>query len=118
MRLKIPGVPPSINAFVGRKNVWEYRDAKKKWTEAVQWAVKAARWKDEPLQHARVVVTYHFARGGRHDPDNYAGKFLLDGLTRAGVIVDDDMEHIVLEIRGDKGGIAWTEIEVIDDADR
>jgi Holliday junction resolvase RusA-like endonuclease len=101
IRLTIPGVPPSLNRYAGRENTWEYREAKKKWTEAVQWAVKAARAKPErPFAHAAVTLTYYFPTNARHDADNYAGKFLLDGLTRAGVIVDDDLKHITTMIIG------------------
>ena len=40
MRIILRGVPPSLNAFAGRENTWEYRKAKKEWTEAVQWMCK------------------------------------------------------------------------------
>lgn len=49
---------------------------------------------------ARVRIDYYFADSRRRDPDNYCGKLLLDGLTRAGAIADDDFSHIALEVRG------------------
>ena len=62
---------------------------------------------------ARVTITYFFPTRARHDADNYSGKYLLDGLTIAGVIVDDDLKHISTTIRGeyDKDN-PRTEIEV------
>lgn len=36
----------------------------------------------------------------RRDPDNYSGKFLLDGLVRAGVLQDDSFSHIDLRLMG------------------
>lgn len=100
MRIELPGVPPSLNRVLGRENAWDYRATKKKWTEAVCWMAKAER-PPEPYRHARVTITYFFPTAARHDADNYAGKFLLDGLTKAGVIVDDDLKHITTVIRGD-----------------
>ena len=55
----------------------------------------------QPYLKARVTITYYFPTAMRHDADNYAGKFLLDGLTKAGVIVDDDLAHIRTHIAGD-----------------
>ncbi len=102
MKINVPGVPPSLNEFVGRENCWEYRSQKRKWTAAVQWAIKAAKDKPEKTYpFAFVTITYFFPNRNRHDADNYAGKFLLDGLTRGGLIIDDDLKHIAVTIQGD-----------------
>lgn len=99
VRLVIPGVPPSLNRFAGRENSWEYRAEKKRWTELVTWAAKAQR-PARPYQMADVKILYYFPTRGRHDADNYAGKFLLDGLTKGGIIADDDFAHIRLGVAG------------------
>ena len=99
IRLVLKGVPPSLNKFAGRENSWEYRAEKKRWTEAVMWAAKAHR-PEKPYSFADVKILYYFATRGRHDADNYAGKFLLDGLTKARVIEDDDFAHIRLGVAG------------------
>jgi len=102
MRIVLKGVPPSLNKFAGRENVNAYRKEKEQWTNAVIWAVKAS--KDRPVRPyglADVTILYYFPTRTRHDPDNYAGKFLLDGLTKAGVIVDDSFDHIRLHLGGD-----------------
>lgn len=102
IRLTIPGVPPSLNRTAGRANVWDYRATKKKWTEAVVWAIRAAKIRPEkPYDRARVLITYYFPTAARHDADNYSGKYLLDGLTQGGIIVDDDLKHISTAIRGE-----------------
>lgn len=101
MMVTIEGVPPSMNAFAGRSNVWEYRATKKKWTWAVKTACLANKDRPkEPWENATVEITYFFPDRRRRDHDNYAGKFVLDGLTRAGVIVDDDLRHISVLVRG------------------
>ena len=100
MKITIPGVPPSLNRVAGRNNVWEYRTTKKKWTEMVVWLTKPQK-PPKPFEHARITITYFFPTEARHDADNYSGKFLLDGLTQGGVIVDDDLKHIETRIRGE-----------------
>lgn len=102
MTIVLPGVPPSLNVTAGRKNVWAYREAKAEWTQRVWAACMASKDRPKkPWEKSVVEITYYFPTQGRHDADNYAGKFLLDGLTKAGVIVDDDLKHISTAIHGD-----------------
>lgn len=100
MKITIKGIPPSLNKFAGRENTWEYRNAKATWTHLV-WAMCQKEKPKEPYKKALIEITYFFPTNARHDADNYAGKFLLDGLTKAGVIVDDDLKHIQTFIRGE-----------------
>lgn len=101
MKIVLKGVPPSLNAFAGRGNVWEYREQKKRWTQAAWAACRSSKERPkEPLERAEVTISYYFPTLARHDADNYCGKFLLDGLTKAGVIVDDDLKHITVKIQG------------------
>lgn len=100
MKIVIDGVPPSLNQFAGRENTWAYRQEKTRWTRLV-WYRAMEQKKGTPTPHfARVKITYYFRDKRRHDPDNYAGKFLLDGLTKAKVIMDDDFAHIELLTAG------------------
>ena len=102
MTVILKGVPPSLNAFAGRKNTWDYRKAKQQWTYAVKMHCLGCKDRPkEPYQKAEVEITYFFPDRRRRDPDNFSGKFLLDGLTKAGVVVDDDMWHITTIIKGD-----------------
>ena len=101
MKIVLKGTPPSLNKFMGRENTWEYRAEKTCWTRAVLYAAKSAKGRTaQPLEKAEVRIDYFFRTAVRHDADNYCGKFLLDGLTKAKIIVDDDFEHISLEVRG------------------
>ena len=90
MKITINSIPPSMNIYNGRKNCWQYRRDKQLWKEMVMWASKRPA---EPLKKAVIHITYFFPTKGRRDPDNYSGKFLLDGLTAAGVITDDSFDH-------------------------
>ena len=102
IRITLRGCPPSLNQFAGRENTWDYRNAKALWTRAVWAACLGSKGKPKtPYQMADVEIMYYFPTRSRHDADNYAGKFLLDGLTKAGVIEDDDMAHIRLHVAGD-----------------
>ena len=101
MEIVLRGCPPSLNQFAGRGNTWQYRHEKREWTRTVYLLCKACKDRPrEPFAFAHVRITYYFPTRSRHDADNYAGKFLLDGLTMAGVITDDDMAHIRLSIEG------------------
>ena len=58
-------------------------------------------------------MTYYFPDKRRRDSDNFSGKMILDGLTRAGIIEDDSFDHVRLVLCGgyDKEN-PRTEIEV------
>lgn len=98
MKLTIPEVPPSTNRYTGRNQRWAYQFEKRRW----HWLVASAlpEKPDKPIQRAKVRITYFFPTRGRHDPDNYAGKMLLDPLVRLGVLVDDSFDHVELVLAG------------------
>lgn len=93
----IPNTPPSLNKFAGRQNVWEYREQKELWKNL---CVLYCRPRPKaPPEFAHVNLTFYFDNRRRHDADNYQ-KFLLDGLVAAGVITDDDFNHIQVTCKG------------------
>ena len=49
-----------------------------------------------PWPKARASAAFYFARKGRRDPDNlwYSLKGVVDGLRDAGLLLDDDTEHL------------------------
>lgn len=94
----IPVIPPSNNRYLGRENQWDYRKEKKIWQDLV--AMCCHPRPEKPVEHAQVILTYFFPDKRRRDPDNYSGKMVLDGLVRAGILVDDSFSHIDLLLRG------------------
>ena len=100
--LQIPDVPPSNNKYQGRggkkEQILDYQNEKTEWA----WLVKAAIRKrpTKPFERAIVNITYHFKDSRRRDPDNYSGKFLLDGLVNEGIIKDDSFACIDLRLKG------------------
>lgn len=108
----IPAIPPSNNKFIGKTDYHKYQKVKKEWAQLIAMVCKPRP--PAPLDGVTVRLTYYFANRIRHDPDNYSGKVILDGLVKAGIIRDDSFECIKLEIAGDYDkGNPRTEIEVI-----
>lgn len=113
MTITMQGIPPSLNQVAGKSDPWRYRTEKANWTSIVYYAARAAKDRPEaPFDKADVYILYYFPDNRRRDADNYCGKFLLDGLTKAGVIADDSFKHIALHIDGTVGKPARTEITV------
>lgn len=97
MKYYIPFIPPSLNKFAGRNNAWEYREEKNKWKDLCQ--IYCRPKPKVPIEKSEVIITFFFGNKCRHDADNYQ-KMLLDGLVSAGIIQDDDFEHITVTCKG------------------
>lgn len=102
IEIKIPGIPPSLNETM-RMHWRKQREQSAFWH--MQMIASGIRRKrpPAPYQKARVTVTYFFDSKQRRDPDNYAPKFLMDPLTREGIIQDDSFDHVSLTVQ--KGGV-------------
>lgn len=90
MKIVISKIPPTINKYIGRSNIWEYQKDKKQYHELVRLLTVGVSPKYEKV---KIRVTYYFKDKRRHDPSNY-DKFLLDGLVEANIIKDDNYEVI------------------------
>lgn len=117
MKYIIEDIPPSNNEYLGRGSKglrYKYQQDKRMW----EWLVRQAVGQDKPkkpLSNAIVQLTYYFPTKHRRDPDNYSGKFILDGLVKSKVIEDDSFNCIdlILEGKHDKDN-PRTEIVVLD----
>lgn len=96
----IPQIPPSNNRYIGRNARWQYNKVKAEWKAIVYYHTRNNK-PDEPFEKAVIRIMYYFKDKRRRDPDNYSGKMLLDGLTAAGVIRDDNFHCIRLELYAD-----------------
>lgn len=69
----------------------------KLWREAAAWAVKAHRLPSYGDQLVQITATIHKPHGRRFDAANYAptGKAAIDGCRDAGLLVDDDNDHVI-----------------------
>jgi Holliday junction resolvase RusA-like endonuclease len=98
MILRVDGIPPSWNKIM-RMHQFAQNDEAKKWHAIVCMSAKQQGVKDRFIGKSRVTLEYHFDAAYRHDPDNYSGKFLMDGLVKAGILEDDDFKHVELTVR-------------------
>ena len=59
--------------------------------------VEARRAKVPPMDRAHIAVTFHKTTNRPYDPANLypTAKAIVDGLVDAGVLPDDDKEHLV-----------------------
>lgn len=87
-----PGIPPSNNRFIGRRNNWEYNKVKKQWEALIAYCCRNKPPK--PLERVEICIEYFFPTKRRRDPDNYGGKMLFDGLVKSGIIIDDSFTVI------------------------
>lgn len=107
----IKAIPPSMNKYKGRENVWAYRKDKKAWEEFI-WICCRPK-PEKPIAKCQLTITYFFPTRIRHDPNNYDGQFITDGLVKSGIIKDDSFECLELILKGnyDKES-PRTEIEI------
>lgn len=91
MKIVLPFIPPTINKYIGKSNIWEYQADKKKIHEAVRLCTIGNNPK---YKKCKMKVEYYFKDRRRHDPSNY-DKMLLDGLIEANIITDDSYDVIV-----------------------
>lgn len=98
----ISDIPPSNNQFIGRNKRWQYQDAKKRWADLIRLTCRPKP--PDPLKRCRVHLHYMFPDKRRRDPDNYSGKFILDGLVKARILEDDNFTSIQLILSAEFGG--------------
>lgn len=90
IKITIPEIHPSINTW---KNwhFFRYNKEKKRWSDMIYLLTR----KTPGIEgKAAITIDYYFKTKARHDIDNYAPKFLMDGLVNAGIIEDDHSEIV------------------------
>ena len=87
----ISEIPPSINKYIGRQDVWRYRAEKARWKSIM--CVYCRPKPKKPIERAKVSIVFYFPDNRGRDYDNYL-KMLLDGLTAAGIIADDNFKAV------------------------
>lgn len=90
MKIIINALPPTINKYIGRTNLWQYQEDKKAYHQTVKMQTIGLNPRYEKV---KMKITYYFKDKRRHDPSNY-DKFLLDGLVEANIITDDNYDVI------------------------
>lgn len=91
--LQVPFIPPSLNEW-SRWHWARQHQYKKDLYNAVRMLALAAKL--PKYDKATVQIVYYFSDRRRRDKDNYNGKFLLDSLRQAEVILEDNSEVLDL----------------------
>lgn len=70
--------------------------AAKKYRKMAKIAVEAERIEDMPWQEVEVKAVFYYRHKRRRDQDNAMGslKAAYDGIVDAGLVIDDDYEHM------------------------
>lgn len=90
--LKSP-LHPSINTWFILKRP-EMNKLKQRWKDYVVWLVDCCGYRNLLLDNCKITYKFYMPSKRRYDCDNLTPKFSNDGLTEAGVIVDDDYKHM------------------------
>ena len=90
IKITLPILPPTINKYIGRSNIWEYQKDKKNVHKAISLLTVGKKYN---IDKCKMTIIYYFKDRRRHDPANY-DKFVLDGLVEANVIIDDNYSVI------------------------
>lgn len=94
IEITVPGKQhPSLNTWTN----WHWAkkaEEKEAWVEEIGWLGK--KFGNPQLENALVEIIYYFETNRRRDKDNYTPKFIMDGLTAAGLIDDDNDDNIFL----------------------
>ena len=84
---------PSINTWCILPRI-QMNALKQKWKDFCVFWMKLEKLNNKKLDSFDITITVFFDTKRRHDVDNQVPKFILDGFTEAGFIVDDDEKHL------------------------
>lgn len=95
-RRKVPIARPtheSINTWSVMKRL-SVNALKQRWKEFIVWWIEEEELNNLGLEEFDMHFTSYMPTRRRSDPDNYVPKFILDGFTESGFIVDDNGQHL------------------------
>ena len=84
---------PSINTWCILPRI-QMNALKQKWKDFVCFWMKLEKLENKQLENFDMTITVYFNTKRRHDVDNQVPKFILDGFSESGFIVDDDEKHL------------------------
>ena len=67
---------------------------KQRWKEFCVWWIETLGYTNLKLDQFEMTFTTYMPTKRRIDPDNTTPKFILDGLSESGLIIDDDGKHL------------------------
>lgn len=105
---------PSVNTWMIMQRPM-MNALKQKWKDFILWFIKNQGYTNLHIEKCEMKFTIYYNTNRRHDIDNGVPKFILDGFSESGFILDDDSRHLTaltLQCGYDKEN-PRTEIEVI-----
>ena len=105
---------PSINMWMIMKRPM-MNALKQKWKDFIIWFIENQGYSNLRIEKCEMKFTIFYSTNRRHDIDNGVPKFILDGFSESGFIIDDDSRHLTtltLQCDYDKNN-PRTEIEVL-----
>lgn len=67
---------------------------KQKWKDFIIWFIDNQGYSNLRIEECEMKFNTYYKTNRRHDIDNGVPKFILDGLSESGFIIDDDSKHI------------------------
>ena len=67
---------------------------KQKWKDFIIWFIDKQGYTNLHIEKCEMRFTTYYKTNRRHDIDNTCPKFILDGLSESGFIIDDDSKHL------------------------
>lgn len=91
---------PSMNTYY-KTSFQAANNIKQTWKDFIIWYVREIGLDNIGINKCQITYTTYFKTNRRHDADNISPKFIFDGFVEAGLLIDDDLEHITsLTING------------------
>ena len=84
---------PSLNTWIILPRI-QMNTLKQKWKDFCIFWMKLEKLDNKKLDHFEMIITTYFDSKRRTDLDNHVIKFILDGFTESGFIIDDDSKHL------------------------
>lgn len=67
---------------------------KQRWKDFIVWFINEQGYANLLINNCEMKFTTYYKTNRRHDIDNSCPKFILDGFSESGFIVDDNSKHI------------------------
>ena len=84
---------PSINKWMIMKRPM-MNALKQKWGDFMVWFIEYKGYSNLHIEECEMTFITYFKTKIRHDTDNQTPKFINDGLSASGFIIDDDSKHL------------------------
>lgn len=84
---------PSINVWMIMQRP-AMNNLKQIWKDFCKWWVNELGYQNYKLEKFEMTFITYMPTRRRSDPDNMSPKFIMDGFTESGFIIDDDGSHL------------------------